>query len=173
MTMTPQWRARRFQSLASARLDRGELKMPASRPTAGGENDAPRERIISVRKLAALDLALRGPRFILTEFAATTLVGLGIGLFVLWRSATQAGGPAIGSILFGAYMVAIGCNYVPLLVYAVGLARHGDAARVVAYELAHKEAAVRKYSTQQAPLLVPFAVLALALWQAWQAHSTR
>jgi hypothetical protein len=146
---------------------------PEQFPATDAANDPPTERIISVRKLAAIDLALHGRGLILLEFGGATLVGLAVGLFVLWHAATQPGGPAIGSIVFGVYMFSLGCNYIPLLVYAIGFARRGDAASAAPYELLHREIIARRYGPQQALLLVPFAILALALWQAARARQTR
>ena len=159
----------------------GQKGLSAIQPTTNPPNEphsasgptplaaSPNERIINVRKLVAIDLVFHGPRFILIEFGAGIPFMQALGAFILWRGA-QSGGAFVASNLLGAYLLSLACNYLPLLFYAVIFVRRGDAATVVAHELAHREHYVRRYSAQQALLLLPFFMLGLALWQAWQAR---
>jgi hypothetical protein len=55
----------------------------------------------------------------------------------------------------------IALNYVPLLLYAIGIVRRKSAQQKVAYELAHKDAYARKYTLQTTMLLLVPLVLPL------------
>jgi hypothetical protein len=68
-------------------------------------------------------------------------------------------------IVLGGVLAAIGVNYVPLLIYAIALIRAGTARYEVAHELEQAEVSQRRYGTQQFLLVVPFAVLVLAVEQ--------
>lgn len=126
----------------------------------------PREqRFINVRKLAALDLALRGAPFILAEFAITVALGCGLGIFVLVRSLGASASPSVFGIVVGAWLLAIGLNYVPLLLYALAIARRESARSEVAAELAQRNIYAHKYGVQQFLLAVPLAMLILAVIQ--------
>lgn len=114
------------------------------------------ERLIVVRKLVALDITLHGDRFILAEFGIGTPVIIAVGL---WLMASEA------SYIFGLYLLLTGLNYVPLLAFAVTIARAGTAGKEVEYGLEHDRHYVRRYSTQQLLVFVPLAVLALAIIQ--------
>jgi hypothetical protein len=69
-----------------------------------------------------------------------------------------------GGLLLGIPLLWIGLNYVPLFVHSVDLARKGTARQEVATELADPRAA-RSYSWRQLWILVPFAVVILAVTQ--------
>jgi hypothetical protein len=58
-----------------------------------------------------------------------------------------------------------------LLLYAISFVRHKNAEIEVAAEIAHKEKYVRKYAIQSLLLLVPLAILILAIIQEWQKRS--
>ncbi len=133
----------------------------------------PDSRLVNVRKLVAIDLVLHGPRFILIEFGVGTPFMLALGAYVLWSARAQPGAPFTGAGLFGVYILSLACNYAPLLIYAIGFVRRGDAAAFVAYEAAHMQHYAPKYGMQQALLFIPCFVLALALWQEWRARRAR
>jgi hypothetical protein len=154
-------------------MSRPEQAQNAPNTTADTPGAPPHERIINVRKLAAIDLVFHGPRFILIEFGAGIPLMLALGVFILWRASALTGAAFIGYTLLGAYMLSLAANYLPLLFYAVALIRRGDAAAVVAYEVAHKETYAPRYGAQQMLLLLPLVIPALALWQAWQARQRR
>jgi hypothetical protein len=120
--------------------------------------------IITIRKLAALDIAFHGPKLILAEFAFGVVVPAALGVvsayagffgahFNLWYS------------LLGCCLLCIGLNYVPLLLYAISIARRKSAQEEVAFELAHKERYARKYSVQSLLLLLPLVIPVLAIYQ--------
>jgi hypothetical protein len=112
-------------------------------------------RLIVVRKLVALDIYLHGPRFILIEFGVGTPVILAVGAYLLVN----------GPWALGGYLLLTGINYLPALAYALLIARTGSAQSEVAEGLAGDAHYVRKYSLQQLLIFVPFAVVALALFQ--------
>jgi hypothetical protein len=75
--------------------------------------------VIDFRKLAALDIVFLGSRLILAEFSIGVVGSLALGLFALIRS------HSVGGIALGSYLLFIGINYVPLLVYAISIVRLG------------------------------------------------
>jgi hypothetical protein len=126
---------------------------------------------INIRKLAALDMVFHGRVFILAEFSFGVFfsVGLGafltsVGFFVAWGTLWQG--------LLGCYVLCIALNYVPLFIYAIRLAKHGNAREVVAFELEHKAFYARKYTLQSLLLLLPLVVPILALYQERQPKTT-
>jgi len=72
---------------------------------------------------------------------------------------------ATGQPVLGVYLLLTGINYIPLLIHAVLIVREGTAAQEVAGGLARDKHYVRKYSTQQLLIFVPFAVILLAVFQ--------
>lgn len=67
-----------------------------------------------------------------------------------------------GQTVLGLYLLLTGINYVPLLIYATLIVRLGSATREVAGGLSQDRHYVRRYSTQQLLIFVPFAVILLA-----------
>jgi hypothetical protein len=118
---------------------------------------------VNVRKLAAIDLHFLGPKVILTEFWAGVLGPIALGLLTL-RKAYSYNWPR-GLTLFGAYLLCLGLNYVPLLLHAIDLVRSQSASRVTADELSERKAAFRKYRRQSLYLLVPLIVPVVAVLQ--------
>ncbi len=118
-------------------------------------------RFIDVRKLAALDLHFRGTRIILVEF------GLGVfGIGALGLVALLFGGLKSPFIIgLGVYLLLLGVDYAPLLVYGVSMARSGTAQEEIREELADFAHSRWKYGLQQTLLMVPLFIPALALWQ--------
>ncbi|MDA4115004.1 MAG: hypothetical protein OK442_00440 [Thaumarchaeota archaeon] len=112
-------------------------------------------RVINARRLVALDIRLHGPRFIMPEFGLGTPAILAVGGYLALT----------GQLVLGLYLFLTGVNYVPLVVYAVLIVRAGLATREVADELSRDRHYVRKYSTQQLLIFIPFAVVLLAAAQ--------
>lgn len=112
-------------------------------------------RAINVRKLVALDIRLHGPLFILIEFGAGTPLIMAVGGYL-----AMTGQPYLGT-----YLLFTGINYVPLLIYAVLIARGGTARTEVQDDLSQNKHYVRKYSTQQLLIFLPLAVMLLAVAQ--------
>jgi len=103
---------------------------------------------------------------VLIEFAgAVALTGALAGLS-LRSGLSGPGRPVLGEIVLGGVFLSIAVNYIPLLVYAIVLIRAGTARQEVAPELEHPQYSQRRYGIQQFLLMVPFAVLVLAVVQA-------
>jgi hypothetical protein len=114
-------------------------------------------KVINVRKLVALDIVLHGPKFILTEFGVGPPTILAVGLWLVFTNA----------FLLGLYLFFTGINYVPLLIYAIVIARGKTANLEVTQDLERDKHFNRKYSTQQLMIFIPFAILILAIAQAY------
>jgi hypothetical protein len=104
---------------------------------------------------------LLGPVFIISEFAAGVLLSLALGAFVLLRAGSE------WQIALGLYFLSLGLNYVPMLVYAIEIARRGSALAEIGSELSNKREAMAKYRRQSLFLLVPLVVPAVALRRAF------
>lgn len=116
--------------------------------------------MIEVRKLAALDMAFLGTRVIVAEYALGVMLPLALGILSLrWGLAQQD--LANWQTILGTWLVTISPNYVPLLLYAVVIARAGTVQDEARPEFAH----ARRYGIQQAIILVPLFVVLLALIQ--------
>jgi hypothetical protein len=123
--------------------------------------------IINIRKLAALDMVFHGSKFILAE-SALGVFGSPVLAFVIAAPAFFSGHVNLTQILISSYMLCIALNYVPLLLYAIHIARLKSAEQEVASELGQKARYARKYTMQSGLLLLPLVVPILALYQEWQ-----
>jgi hypothetical protein len=117
--------------------------------------------MLNPRKLAAIDLAFLGPKIIIGEFAFVVLFAPALGVFALLRG---RGTPA--QIALGCYFIALGINYVPMLVYAVAINKTKSAHTILGNDLDDKRAAMSKYRRQSMWLLVPLIMPIVALTQA-------
>jgi uncharacterized membrane protein YqaE (UPF0057 family) len=116
--------------------------------------------VVNPRKLAAIDVALLGARLIIAEFAGGVLLCPGLGVFVLVR-----GHGSLAQLLLGVYLILVGVNYVPMLIYAIVIAREKSAQSELGEELQDKRNAMAKYRRQSVLLLVPLLVPIVALTQ--------
>lgn len=108
-------------------------------------------KLIEVRKLAAVDMAWLGPRIIIIEYAAGVILPLALGFLTLRSTQT----------LLGVWLLTIAANYVPLLLYAVSIARLGSVEAEGGPEIKH----ARRYGFQQVIILVPCLVILIAIVQ--------
>ncbi len=84
----------------------------------------------------------------------------GVGTFILFR------GHSLGQVALGAYFLSLAINYVPLLLYAINIARRKSARAEVADERAQgQRLAMREYRRQSLLLLLPLVVPAMAFTQ--------
>ena len=113
--------------------------------------------MVDFRKLAAVDIAYLGSRLILAEFSIGVFGSLALGLFALLRSRS------LGGIALASYLLSIGVNYIPLLLYAISLVRLDSARYEIDEDTADKRRIFRKYRRQSLLLLVPLAVPILVL----------
>ena len=116
--------------------------------------------MINIRKLAAVDMALNGTRFIVTEFAIGIVLPLILGLFSI-RAGLSGAVQISWQTLLGFWLISIAANYVPLFIYAVRIARGGTVMEEGQSELAN----AKRYTIQQVIILVPFLVVVLAIIQ--------
>ena len=116
--------------------------------------------MINIRKLVAVDMALHSAQVIMAEFALGIALPLILGLLSI-----RAGfiGPVQSwwETALGLWLVGIAANYVPLLIYAVAIARGGTVKQEGQPELAQ----VKRYGIQQMIILIPFLVVVLAFVQ--------
>ncbi len=131
-----------------------------------------KEAIITIRKLAALDLVFHGSRLILTEFAGAVIGCGSLGawsLLAFFRNSSHS----IFSLLIGLVLCWIALNYVPLLLYAIDIVRRKSAQQEVAFELERKDIYARKYTLQSVCLLLlPLTMPILSLVQERRKHSS-
>lgn len=116
-------------------------------------------KILSFRKLAAIDIFFLGYWFVFAEFACGVVLSIALGLFVLVRS------HSFWQIGLGVYLTCIGINYIPMFVYAVSIANKQNAEAELGNELAQKQPAMSKYRRQSLLLLVPLLLPILVLTQ--------
>ena len=79
-----------------------------------------------------------------------------LGILTLRR-----GGPR-WQLVLGVYLILLGINYVPMLVYAVAISKRGSALAEMGDELADQRRAMAKYR-RQSVLLVPLMLAITAL----------
>ena len=115
--------------------------------------------MIDIRRLAAVDIAFLGSRFILAEFSIGVFGSLALGILTFART------HSLGGTVFGIYLMCIGINYVPLLLHAISLVRHGTANQELADQIRDKRRMFRKYRRQSLFLLLPLVVPILAVTQ--------
>lgn len=119
--------------------------------------------MIDVRKLAAIDLYILGPKIILAEFGLGVPIMLVLGILSLRLGLFRT--HATWQIALGAYLLLLSINYVPMLWCVVDIVRSGTAASELKDELHDKSGAMRKYRRQSVWLLVPLAVPVVWLMQ--------
>jgi membrane protein implicated in regulation of membrane protease activity len=113
--------------------------------------------MMNFRKLASIDIIFLGSKLIIAEFAGGVLLCIVLGTFVLVR------GHSIWQLILGFYLISLGINYVPMLVYAVAITRGRSARLELGDELNDKRRAMAKYRCESILLLVPFLVPIIAL----------
>ncbi|HWZ17209.1 MAG TPA: hypothetical protein VNW73_00275 [Ktedonobacteraceae bacterium] len=127
--------------------------------------------IINIRKLAALDIAFHGTKFILIEFALGVLGCAALGLFSLYFGLFHGPNHSLFAVTMGCFLLWIALNYVPLLIYAISIVKHKSAHQEVAYELENRDKYAGKYMRQSTLLLIPLAIPTLAVYQELQKRS--
>jgi hypothetical protein len=116
--------------------------------------------VITIRKLAAVDMAWIGPRVILAEYALGIVLPVIFGLISI-RSGLLGWPQAGWEVGVGLWLVTISGNYVPLFIYALLIAQVGT----VKVEGEPEFARARRYGIQQVIILIPFLVVILAVLQ--------
>jgi len=111
-----------------------------------------------IRRLAAIEIALHGYRFIYFEYLAGVVLGLALGFIMLFRS------HSVWSLALGVYLVCLGTNYVPMLIYTIAIGNRQNAQAEIAIELADqgKKKATSTYRNVSLLLLVPLVMPVIA-----------
>jgi hypothetical protein len=117
--------------------------------------------LIEVRKLAAVDMVWLGTRVIVAEYALGVVLPLALGSWSLHVGLSHRPHPSTWQVAMGSWLVTIAVNYIPLLIYALMIAKAGSVEEEGQPEIAH----ARRYGAQQVMILVPLMVAALALAQ--------
>ena len=112
-------------------------------------------RLINVRKLVALGICLHGSKFILAEFGVGTPVIIAVGFWLIFTNI----------FALGIYLLLTGINYIPLLVYAIIIARSRTAQKEAAYGIEHDNHYNQKYSVQQLTIFIPLTIVILKILQ--------
>ena len=80
-------------------------------------------------------------------------------LFALWLMLSRL------FFALGLYVFLIGINYAVLLLYAIVIVRKGSSQTEVSDELANSKEYLRQFSIQQFFILIPLAILIIAIFQ--------
>jgi hypothetical protein len=115
--------------------------------------------MLNPRKLAAIDIAFLGARLIIAEYAIGVLLSVALGILTLLRGGSR------WQLALGVYLILLGINYVPMLVYAVAISKRGSALAEMGDELTDQRRAMAKYRRQSVFLLLPLMVAITALRQ--------
>jgi len=114
--------------------------------------------MINIRKLAAVDMAFHGTRFIVAEFALGVVLPFILGLLSL-RSGLHIA--FTWQVVIGIWLMTIAANYIPLFIYSVLIAKAGSVKEEGQPEIAN----AKRYGIQQMIILVPFMVVVVAIVQ--------
>jgi hypothetical protein len=113
--------------------------------------------VINRRELAAIDIAFLGSKFIIAEFAAGVLLCAALGAFTILSAGS------LGQRALGLYLICLGIDYVPMLVYAIATTRGQSERAEIGEELSNSRRAMAKYRWQSIFLLQPLLVPVIAL----------
>jgi hypothetical protein len=125
-----------------------------------------RNRLISVRKLAAIDIVLHGPRLVLLEYSVGMGLSAVLGLLFIYRGLGPVPFHSLLIVIIGFCLIGIGLNYFPLLVYAIQIVRQKKAKQMVVLELANPALSQKMYGKQSMVFIfIPMALFLLAISQ--------
>ncbi len=144
--------------------------MPSPDPAALPAADTTTALPVTVRKLVAVDIVFHGYRLILAEYAVAIALGTALGLWI--SHSVFSDGTAVSPIwlVLGVYLFCVAINYLPLLLYAITIARHHSASDEVAAELAERGRYARKYGLRQLLLVLPLVIPVFAVAQELRAR---
>ena len=118
---------------------------------------------LDVARLAELDMAWHGPRFIVWEFGLGVIGPAALGLLSLRYTVAHGLSVISWPGLLGLELLAIAINYVPLFVQALRLRRDSSRLQAVKSGIQIDPAETRSYGVRQILLLIPGAVLLFSL----------
>jgi hypothetical protein len=111
-------------------------------------------KVIDIRRLVALDIALHGQIPITAEFIFGVFGIATIGILSL-----------SGSLILGGYMILISLNYIPPLAYSLLIGSQKNAKKEARVEMSDLRRYGPKYGFQQLLIFVPFAILIVSVVQ--------
>jgi hypothetical protein len=111
-------------------------------------------KLVSIRKLAILDMAIHGRPFVVTEFVGAVLLCIFLGGYILIH-APQGYGVWLDVALIG-----IGFNYMPLAFYVLSKKSH-----TLHDEDTRSLEVQKRYTIQSLFLAIPFFIFVVAVFQ--------
>jgi hypothetical protein len=111
----------------------------------------------NLRKLAAIDIVFLGYKIIVAEYACGVLLSAALGIFVLVR------GHTLWQFLLGVYLICLGMNYLPMLIFSIQLGGENGARGELGGELSYRRYVMAKYRRVSLWLLVPLAAAFIVL----------
>jgi len=118
--------------------------------------------VLNARKLVAIDLVFLGSKAIIAEFSAGVFLSAALGIFVLVREHGS-----VAQIVLGLYLISLGVNYIPMLLYAIAITRARSAPAELGGELDDMRVTMAKYRRHSLWLLVPLVVPLTVFSQTW------
>lgn len=118
---------------------------------------------LNVSRLVELDLAFLGPRVIVSEFAVGVVGCVTLGALSLSYAFRTHSTFASWPVALGLELVAVGINYIPLLIEAWHRRSDTIAIATVKASIRDNAAEARSYGLRQAWILVPGAVVLFGL----------
>jgi len=109
------------------------------------------------RKLAAIDIVFFGYTFVLAEYVCGIVIPIGLGILTLLK------GYSAGKAAIAVYLISLGIDYVPMLIYTISIANCQRARAELREELTEQPGAMVKYRKRAILLLVPFFVPIVAI----------
>ena len=116
-----------------------------------------RTRMLDFRKLAAIDIVFLGYKLVLAEYVCGVALPVILGVLSLAKS------QSILQSLVGVYLISLGINYTPMLIYTVSIGSRDKARAELSDELSQQREAMAKYRKLSILLLLPLFV-PLSAW---------
>jgi len=125
-----------------------DLLCEASRVRLTARVLAERRCMLDFRKLAAIDIVFLGYQIVFAEYVCGVVLPIVLGIlsFVKGHSVT------------GAYLISLGINYSPMLIYVVSIGNREKARAELGDELTQQRRALAKYRKLSVLLLMPLFV---------------
>jgi len=112
---------------------------------------------MNFRKLAAIDIVFLGYKIVLTEYLCGVLLPVALGVLSIAKS------HSVWQSAVGAYLLCLGFNYTPMLIFALSLANRERAESELGDELGQRREVMARYRKLSVLLLVPLLVPLVAM----------
>ena len=109
------------------------------------------------RKLAAIDIVFFGYTFVLAEYVCGIVIPIGLGILTLLK------GYSAGKAAIAVYLISLGIDYVPMLIYTISIANRQQARAELREELTQQPQVVVQYRRLSILFLIPFFVPIVAI----------